>query len=92
MTVTVRIPTVLRRYTGGRDTVEAEGGTIKEVFVSLEDRYPGIGERLIDAHGGVHRFVNVFAGDDDVRYLEGLGTHVREGDEITIIPAVSGGR
>jgi molybdopterin synthase sulfur carrier subunit len=91
MTVAVRIPTILRRYTDGAQVVQAEGNTIKDVFVFLEDHYPGIGTRLIDTHGGVHRFVNVFVGDDDVRYLEGLDTPIREGDEVTIIPAVSGG-
>jgi molybdopterin synthase sulfur carrier subunit len=89
--VTVRVPTLLRRYTGGRATVHADGGTIKDVFVSLEAQYPGVLDRLVDAGGGVHRFVNVFAGDDDVRYLEGLATSVEADEEITILPAVSGG-
>jgi molybdopterin converting factor small subunit len=89
--VTVRVPTLLRRYTDGQATVQAHGGTIKDVFVSLEASHPGITSRLVDIDGGLHRFVNVFVGDDDVRYLEGLATHVEPGDEITIIPAVSGG-
>jgi molybdopterin synthase sulfur carrier subunit len=89
--VTVRVPTLLRRYTGGLATVHADGRTIEEVFVSLEAHYPGISARLLDASGGVHRFVNVFAGDDDVRYLEGLATTVAADEEITILPAVSGG-
>jgi len=91
MAVDVRIPTILRAYTGGESTVEASGGTIKDVFVDLESRHPGIGERLIDIDGGLHRFVNVFLGDDDVRYLEGLETTVSDDAEIMIIPAVSGG-
>lgn len=87
---TVRIPTLLRRYTDGQSTVHAEGSTIKEVFLSLEADHPGITARLVD-EGGVHRFVNVFVGEDDVRYLEGLATTVEPEAEITIIPAVSGG-
>jgi len=89
--VTVKVPTLLRSYTGGQATVQADGKTIKEVFVSLEAQYPGISDRLIDVNGGVHRFVNIFAGDDDVRYLEGLATSVKPDEEITILPAVSGG-
>jgi sulfur-carrier protein len=89
--VSVRVPTLLRRYTGGQATVQAAGRTIEEVLRSLESDYPGIGERLIDAEG-VNRWVNVFVGDDDVRYLEGLATRVDDGDEVTIIPAVSGGQ
>jgi molybdopterin converting factor small subunit len=88
---TVRIPTLLRRYTDGQATVHADGGTIKDVFLSLEAQYPGLSNRLIDVNGGVHRFVNVFAGDDDVRYLEGLATNIEADEEITILPAVSGG-
>ena len=91
MAVVVRIPTILRMYTDGESMVEAAGTTIKEVLVDLETRHPGIGERLIDIDGGLHRFVNVFLGDDDVRYLEGLETPVPDDAEIVIIPAVSGG-
>ncbi len=91
MAVEVRIPTILRMYTGGESQVTVSGTTIKDVFVDLESRYPGIGERLVDIDGGLHRFVNVFLGDDDVRYLEGLETPVVDGAEIMIIPAVSGG-
>jgi len=88
---TVRIPTLLRRYTGGQATVQAAGRTIKEVIVSLELDHPGISARLVDSDGGVNRFINVFVGDDDVRYLEGLATVVDPEADITIIPAVSGG-
>ncbi|NIA25545.1 MAG: molybdopterin synthase sulfur carrier subunit [Gammaproteobacteria bacterium] len=91
MAVVVRIPTILRMYTDGESTVEATGATIKDVFIDMEARHPGIGERLIDIDGDLHRFVNVFLGDDDVRYLEGLETPVPDDAEIMIIPAVSGG-
>jgi len=91
MAIEVRIPTILRMYTGGVSTVEVSGATIKDVLVDLEAHHPGIGERLIDIDGGLHRFVNVFLGDDDVRYLEGLETKVPDDAEIMIIPAVSGG-
>lgn len=91
MSITVRIPTLLRIYTGGASIVEATGVTVAEVLHDIAERYPGIGERLIDVDGTVHRFVNVFLGDSDVRYLEGMETGVPADSEITIIPAVSGG-
>jgi molybdopterin synthase sulfur carrier subunit len=91
MAVVVRIPTILRRYTGGEGFIEAVGGTIGEVLADLQDRFPGIGPRLVDGDGGLNRFVGVFLGNDDVRYLEGLETPVGDEAEITIIPAVSGG-
>lgn len=91
MPVQVRIPTVMRPYTGGESVVEATGSTVAEVVSDLEARHPGIGERLLDAGGELHRFVNVFLGDEDIRYLEGLATPVPADAEISIIPAVAGG-
>ncbi len=91
MTAQVRIPTVLRPLVGGVASVEAEGATVADVFADLEARHPGLGERLIDSDGGLHRFVNVFLGDEDVRYLEGLDTPVPDGADISILPAVAGG-
>ena len=91
MPIAVRIPTVLRPLAGGEAIVVAEGTTVGEVFTGLDGRYPGLGERLLDGSGGLHPFVNVFLGDEDVRYLDGLDTRTIDGDEISIIPAVAGG-
>jgi molybdopterin converting factor small subunit len=81
----------MRPYTGGESVVEAAGTTVAEIVSDLETRHPGIGERLLDAEGGLHRFVNIFLGDEDIRYLEGLATSVPSDAEISIIPAVAGG-
>ncbi len=91
MTRTVRIPTVLRPLTEGEAVVEADGDTIGAVFKDLDRRYPGLGDRLLEDEGGLHRFVNVFLGDEDVRYLDGLETPVPEDADISILPAVAGG-
>jgi molybdopterin synthase sulfur carrier subunit len=90
MTVLVRLPTILRPLADGQALVRAEGQTVGEVFADLEQRHPGIGDRLVDQRG-LHQFVNVFVGDEDVRYLDGLDTPVPEGAEISILPAVAGG-
>ncbi len=91
MSVTVRIPTILRTYTRGRSEVEAEGGTLSEVLASLESDHPGIGARVLDDQGRLRRFVNVYVGDDDVRFSEGLLTPTPDGAGVSIIPAVAGG-
>ncbi len=91
MAVSVRIPTVMRPLAGGAAVVAADGGTVDEVIADLVDQFPGLGDRLRSDDGGLHRFVNVFVGDEDVRYLEGLDTPVAEGTEVSIIPAVAGG-
>lgn len=91
MAVSVRIPTVMRPLAGGSSIVTADGGTVEEVISDLVDQFPGLGERLRSEDGGLHRFVNVFVGDEDVRYLEGLETAVPDGTEVSIIPAVAGG-
>lgn len=91
MAASVRIPTVMRPLTGGASVVEADGATLGEVIGDLTGRFEGLGERLLDDDGGLRQFVNVFVGDEDVRYLDGLETPVPDGIEISIIPAVAGG-
>lgn len=90
MSVEVRIPTILRTYTGGEKIVTAEGTSLQELVANLDASYPGIGERLLD-DSGLRRFVNVYLNDEDVRFLDGLGTEVTDGDSVTILPAVAGG-
>ncbi len=89
---TVRIPTPLRKFSDGREEVVVEGHTVRDVLEALETACPGIGERIRDDKGGVRRFVNVFVADEDIRFLENLDTPVRDGDEISIVPAIAGGR
>jgi len=90
MSVEVRIPTILRTYTGGEKVVTAQGASLQELVANLDVSYPGIGERLLD-ESGLRRFVNVYLNDEDVRFLDGLGTEVADGDSVTILPAVAGG-
>lgn len=91
MSVTVRIPTPLRKLVEGADRVEVEGQSVREVLDALESAHPGFGEKLYDDKGGLRRFVNVFLGDEDVRFLQGLDTAVEAGAEISIVPAIAGG-
>jgi sulfur-carrier protein len=91
MSVTVRVPTILRQYTGGVAQVSAEGGTLGEVLAALEAAHPGIGPRVLDDAGKLRRFVNVYVDDDDVRFASGLETPTPDGASISIIPAVAGG-
>ena len=88
---TIRIPTPLRKYTQGKEEVQIVGATVQAVIEALEHSHPGIRERILDEHGKVRRFVNVFVGDEDIRFLENLQTPVAERDEISIIPAIAGG-
>ena len=90
MPVQVQIPTPLRQHTEGKDVVQAAGGTVKAVLDDLGRQHPGITQRLFD-NGQVRRFVNVYLNEEDIRYLENLATPVKEGDQISIIPAVAGG-
>ncbi|MGV7276960.1 MoaD/ThiS family protein [Mycobacterium kansasii] len=90
MSVTVSIPTVLRPHTGGQKRVSANGDTLGAVIDDLEANYAGISERLID-NGKLHRFVNVYVNDEDVRFSGGLDTVLSDGDSVTILPAVAGG-
>lgn len=91
MSVTVRIPTPLRKLTQEQDVVAAAGDTLAAVIIDLESSYPGLQTRLVDEEGAIRRFVNVFVNGEDVRFLDGLGTAVAEGDEVSIVPAVAGG-
>jgi MoaD family protein len=88
--VTVRIPTPLRTLTGGADEVKANGATVKAIIEDLESRHPGVRDRLLDEKG-VRRFVNIFVGDEDIRFLDGLDTALKGGDQISIVPAIAGG-
>ena len=91
MPIQVRIPTPLRKLTGGAETVAANGGTIAAVVQDIEARHPGLKERICDDGGKVRRFVNVYLNGDDIRFLDSLDTVVKEGDEISIVPAIAGG-
>ncbi|MFC8075463.1 ubiquitin-like small modifier protein 1 [Streptomyces sp. NPDC057307] len=91
MSVNVRIPTILRTYTGGKAEVPAEGATLSQVIESLETNHPGIAARVLDDQGKLRRFVNVYVNDDDVRFEQGLETATPDGAGISIIPAVAGG-
>ncbi|MFI6156195.1 ubiquitin-like small modifier protein 1 [Kitasatospora sp. NPDC051170] len=91
MSANVRIPTILRTYTGGAAEVSAEGATLGEVVADLEKNHPGIAARILDDTGKLRRFVNVYVNDDDVRFAEGLATGIKDGASVSIIPAVAGG-
>jgi molybdopterin synthase sulfur carrier subunit len=91
VTVEVRLPTVLRPHASGAATVSVEGTTIGEVLENLVERYPGMAGQVLTSEGTLHRFVNVYVNDDDVRYLEQLDTKVGDGDTVSILPAVAGG-
>jgi MoaD family protein len=90
MTVTVSVPTILRSHTGGEKRVTASGDTLQAVITDLEANYSGITERLVD-NGKLHRFVNIYVNDEDVRFSGGLDTKISDGDSVTILPAVAGG-
>ena len=91
MPVTVRVPQPLRKLTQNKDTVSANGGTVLEIIDDLEAAYPGLRERLCDETGELRRFVNVYLNGEDIRFAEGLGTGTKEGDEVSIVPAMAGG-
>ena len=91
MSITVRIPTPLRRVTNGEDKVTVEGSNLNEIIGSLDSQYPGIKARICDDQGDLRNFVNVYVNGEDVRFLEGLETSTKTGDEISIVPAVAGG-
>ena len=91
MAIDVRIPTILRPYTGGERSVDGNGSTVSAVIEDLEGRFAGIRERLVDEAGGVRRFVNIYVNDEDVRFSGGLDTAISDGDSVTILPAVAGG-
>jgi sulfur-carrier protein len=89
--VDVRLPTQLRSQAGGQSTVSLDGTTVGEVLQALVSAHPGISEQVLNPDGSLHRFVNIYVNDDDVRYLSSLDTPVKAGDEISILPAVAGG-
>jgi MoaD family protein len=91
MAVTVKLPTILRKFAGDQARVPAEGATLSEVLKDLESRHPGITKNVIAEDGGLHRFINVYLNDEDVRYLGSLETEVADGDTVSILPAVAGG-
>lgn len=91
MAIEVRIPTILRTYTGGEKSVPAAGDTLAALIADLDTRYPGLGGRLTTEDGSLHRFVNVYVNDEDVRFTGALETRLAEGDSVTILPAVAGG-
>ena len=88
--VSVKIPTPLRTLTGGADEVKAQGATVAAVIADLERRHPGVRDRLLDAKG-VRRFINLYVGEEDIRFLEGLETALKGGEQISIVPAIAGG-
>jgi molybdopterin synthase sulfur carrier subunit len=91
MAVTVRIPTHLRKFTQDQADVAIEGSTIGDVINNLEAQYGGIKERIVDESGAIRRFVNVYVNEEDIRFLDGPNTPVKNGDQVTIVPAIAGG-
>jgi molybdopterin synthase sulfur carrier subunit len=91
MAVKVRIPTPLRKITNGSDEVSAEGSTITTVIDDLEKSYPGLKERICDEEGKLRRFVNLYVNDEDIRFMSNMETELKDGDEISIVPAIAGG-
>jgi molybdopterin converting factor small subunit len=91
MSVSVRVPTILRTYTAGESEVSAAGSNLQEVLDDLDNSYAGIKARILDDNGDLRRFVNVYVGNDDVRFLDNLATPTPDGTQISVIPAVAGG-
>jgi molybdopterin synthase sulfur carrier subunit len=90
MAIEVRIPTILRSYTGGAKAVQGSGSTLGELLINLDSEHGGLRDRLVDGEN-LRRFVNVYLNDEDVRFLGGLETPVSDGDTVTVLPAVAGG-
>ena len=91
MAATIRIPTPLRKFTDGKSEVDVEGGTVREIFDDVENRHGGLKDKIFDDAGEVRRFINVFVNGEDVRHAEGLDTPVKDGDEVSVVPAIAGG-
>src|SRR5262245_24742496 len=91
MAIDVRIPTILRSYTGGSKAVSGSGETLSDLLSDLDAQHPGLKGRLITPEGGLHRFVNIYVNDEDVRFLGSLDAKLNDGDTVTILPAVAGG-
>ena len=92
MSLKVVIPTPLRKHTGGAEVVELEAGTLKEVLDRLDSKFPGILKSICDESGGLRRFINIYLDGEDVRFLQNLSTAAKDGSEVAIVPAISGGR
>ena len=92
MAVNVRIPTPLRKFTDGKDEVEASGNTVAEMLDNLEVNFPGIKEKLCDESGKLRKFLNIYLNDEDIRFMDSLDTELREGDSLALIPAIAGGK
>ena len=92
MSVSVRIPTPLRKVTNGEDKADAEGNTVSAIIASLDSQFPGIKSRLCDDNGKLRSFVNIYINGEDIRFMDGVESGVDAGDEISIVPAVAGGR
>jgi molybdopterin synthase sulfur carrier subunit len=92
MAVTVNIPTPLRKLTNNESEVSVEAGSVGDLVDALEAAYSGIAEKLLDEKGDIRRYVNVFVNDEDIRFLDGKGTALQDGDNISIVPAIAGGR
>lgn len=91
MAATIRIPTPLRKFTDGKSEVDVEGGTVREIFDDVENRHGGLKDKIFDDAGEIRRFINVFVNGEDVRHAEGLDTPVKDGDELSVVPAIAGG-
>ncbi|MFA5780305.1 MAG: ubiquitin-like small modifier protein 1 [Elusimicrobiota bacterium] len=91
MSIKVRIPTPLQKLTDGKSEVESSGKTVIQLIDELEKKYPGIKERLCDEKGNIRRFINIFVNEKDIRFLKGQKTKLKNGDEVSIIPAIAGG-
>ncbi|HXJ35198.1 MAG TPA: ubiquitin-like small modifier protein 1 [Candidatus Eisenbacteria bacterium] len=87
----VRVPTPLRKYTGGAEAVQADGSTVAALVADLDKRHPGIKDRICDENGAVRRFVNIFVNGEDIRFLQNLETPVKPADEVSVVPAIAGG-
>lgn len=92
MPIRVRVPTPLRKFTAGSGEISAAGASVKDVIDDLERNHPGMRERLLDEKGQIRRFVNIYLNGDDIRFLEALNSKVKDGDDISIVPAIAGGR
>jgi MoaD family protein len=91
MTIEVRIPTILRKHTGGAKAVHGAGSTVGEVIEALDEAHPGIRSSIVAEAGEIHRFINIYLNDEDIRFTGALGTPVSDGDVVSILPAVAGG-
>jgi len=91
MAITVRIPTPLRRLTNNQETVTGDGANLAELMENLGSQYPGLVERICDEDGKLRRFINIYVNDEDVRFLQGKETPLKDGDEVSILPAIAGG-